>query len=289
MQLSKRQSLQPCLQVVATPIGNLGDLSPRAREALQNATGCFCEDTRVTQKLLHALQIATHKKCVRLDAHSSADDLERACETIGPGETWALVSDAGTPAISDPGSRMVALARSRGIRVEVIAGPSALASFLSISGVEAEVTSFMGFFPRKEGEQKTILETLSVPKQSTFSVWFESGNRIERSLSQIQKNYPEIRVVVAKELTKLHEQVWVGRAEEILNEIRSQGDEAIFKGEWVFGILFNAVLTNNEDYMKALQCLLNAGVSASEAARQVSQVFGVARNEVYRKIISGGD
>ena len=147
MDTEKRRDLPQGLWVVATPIGNLGELSERARGALAQADAIYCEDTRRTGALLTAVGISG-KSLRRLDAHSGARAVEDAVARLESGESFAYVSDAGTPAISDPGSALVAAARARGVRVTPVAGPSAVAALLSVSGFEGTAFVFRGFFPQ---------------------------------------------------------------------------------------------------------------------------------------------
>lgn len=285
----KRQEVPGILWVVATPIGNLQDLTPRARGVLEAADTILCEDTRQTQKLLHAIGSPREgRDFERLDAHASPGKLRRAVERLQEGARLALVSDAGTPGISDPGAELVRAAREAGIRIEPIAGPSALAVFLSAAGFTGTGFTFRGFFPRKAAEQKEALASAQSGVLGPW-VWFESPQRIADALADIAAAAPAARVVAAKELSKIHERFFDGVSEDVAREVAAEISREGARGEWIFGVEFlrseaqSAV--DSSDWVKGLQCLLNCRITAPEAARQVSQVFGAPRNEVYRRAL----
>jgi 16S rRNA (cytidine1402-2'-O)-methyltransferase len=199
------------LLVVATPIGNLDDLSPRAREALASASIVYCEDTRRTGNLFarHGLT-APRVSCHGHNEHRRVDE---ALERLSSGETLALVSDAGTPLVSDPGERIVAAAAAAGHRVEAIPGPSAVLAILSISGFPAVPFTFLGFPPSRRGERDRWYAAQAARQGTT--VLFESPFRIVESLAALARAWGDPPVVLGRELTKLHEEVLRGRASEI--------------------------------------------------------------------------
>ena len=283
------------LLVIATPIGNLGDLSPRAREALAEVDVLLCEDTRQTAKLLAALGIdKPMSRLERLDAHADGKRLDYWTGRLLSGNRIGLVSDAGTPSISDPGSQLVERAHEAGVKVTPIPGPSALAALLSVAGFHEPEFVFRGFFPRKEGDRKKELELVRTSRVARVFAWFESPQRIVGALeflaeSCAERSEDDVHVVVAKELTKFHERFFAGRASDVSKQVSDEVAREGERGEWAFVIRWasskdvenSQIAAENAGWDKALRCLLGARVSASEAARQVSQVFGVAKREAY--------
>jgi len=199
------------LLVVATPIGNLDDLSPRAREALSSAAVVYCEDTRRTGHLFARHGLTSPR--VSCHGHNEHRRVGEALERLARGETLALVSDAGTPLVSDPGERLVAAAAAAGHRVEAIPGPSAVLAILSISGFPAVPFTFLGFPPSRRGERDRWYAAHASRVGTT--VLFESPFRIADSLDALAKAWGDPPVVLGRELTKLHEEVLRGRASEI--------------------------------------------------------------------------
>ncbi|MCM2279363.1 MAG: 16S rRNA (cytidine(1402)-2'-O)-methyltransferase [Oligoflexia bacterium] len=293
MSEKKRQDLPPGLWVVATPIGNLADLSPRARAALEQAHAILCEDTRQGAKLLAAAGIGRPMSVLeRVDAHASEAVLRARAERLRAGESLALISDAGTPAISDPGSALVALAHEAGVKVTPVPGPSAVPALLSVSGFGEAAFVFRGFFPRKQGEREEELARVSASRVARVFVWFESPNRIGETLELLAARMPAAEVVAAKELTKVHERLFTGRADEVFSAIREELLREGPRGEWCFAAKLPELAENNSsegdessDWVKALRCLIDARIPASEAARQVSQHFGASRKMVYEKAL----
>jgi 16S rRNA (cytidine1402-2'-O)-methyltransferase len=210
------------LYIVATPIGNLEDISLRALRTLKEVDFIFAEDTRVTKKLLSRYEINTSIK--RLDAHTEEKNSAEIIEHLQNGEIIAYVSDAGTPTISDPGYRLVKAVREGGYRVETIPGPSALTAALSISGVPSDNFVFLGFPPHKKG-RKTFFE--NVLSENRTSVFYESSHRILKALDSLG----EVNTVVARELTKIHEEVLSGTAKEIKEILEDNPQKQ--KGEFV--------------------------------------------------------
>jgi 16S rRNA (cytidine1402-2'-O)-methyltransferase len=292
------------LWIVATPIGNLEDLTERARAALEQADEIVCEDTRRTSQLLNAIGLSGHGKLSRLDAHSTQGQLEKVLAKLEEGLSIALVTDAGTPSVSDPGSAFVALAHKHGVQVTPIPGVSAVPTLLSVSGFSGTSFCFRGFFPRKAGDQSKELEMIAASARSSLSnspcgifIWFESPNRIEETLKAFVSSTQTgvvaagSKLCVAKEFTKVHEQIWTGSPSEVLDQVRAHLQKEGERGEWVFGVQLEASSSSalnskgnfdeSSEWVKALHCLIDAGISASEAAKKVSQYFGVAKKEVY--------
>lgn len=296
MNETKRQVLPPGLWVVATPIGNLDDFTPRARQALASADWILCEDTRRTAHLFSALGAALDpSRLARFDAHSDQKAAERWIQAMSEGQSIALVTDAGTPSVSDPGSVLVSAAHEAGIRVTPIPGVSALATFLSIAGMRGTAFFFGGFFPRKSAEQDQILrKAISSPLAKIF-IWFESPHRILDSLVQIEKfcaeNHRNAQVSVAKELTKIHEKIFRGTPGDVRQRVAAEIEAEGPLGEWCFGLeiaddqseSFNESESGESEsgWKPALRCLIQEGVSPSRAVKRVSQTFGVPKNLVY--------
>lgn len=217
---------QGILSVVATPIGNLEDMTYRAVRVLKVADYILCEDTRVTGKLLKHYEIET--KIHRYDAHANERTHETILNDLAEGKHIALVSDAGTPGVSDPGVLLVQQARAQGSRIDAIPGPSAVTAAFSIAGIVGNQFSFLGFVPQKKGRQ-TFFESLS-----TFdhpAVFFESTHRIVKTLEILAETQPEATLHVGRELTKMHEEMLVGSAAEILEILTEEPVRQ--KGEFV--------------------------------------------------------
>lgn len=215
------------LRVVATPIGNLEDLSPRAREALASADLVACEDTRRTGRLLAYLGL--EKRLVSVHEHNERQRLPKLVAALEEGQTVALVSDAGTPLLSDPGFLLVREAAARGIRVEAIPGPSAVLAALVVSGLPPYPFTFAGFPPPKAGRRRRFYDKLAALDHTV--VVFESPHRLAASLDDAVATFGADRpAVLARELTKLHEEVLRGTLAELARQI---ADREAVKGELV--------------------------------------------------------
>ncbi len=217
------------LSVVATPIGNLGDITLRALETFKKANVIFCEDTRVTAKLLSHYEL--HVPLRRLDAHTEAKNAKEVIDRLAVGERVVYCTDAGTPAISDPGYRLVNAVRQAlgdSCLIEAIPGPSAIAAALSISGVPADTFRFLGFLPHKKGRQTLLKE---IAGEEGVVVLYESSHRILKLLKELDAVTPSRHVVVAREITKKFEEVQQGKPAE-LHEFFTQYPQHT-KGEFV--------------------------------------------------------
>jgi 16S rRNA (cytidine1402-2'-O)-methyltransferase len=210
--------------IVSTPIGNLGDITYRAVETLKSVDLIICEDTRVTKILLDHYEIS--KPLLVINAHNETRMLEKILEKIETGTNCALVSDAGTPCISDPGARLVNRLIAENINVIGIPGVSAGIMALSISGLPTDSFIFEGFLPQKKGRQKKLM---SLSSEDRTIVLYESTYRIKRLLEELNQYIPDREIVVARELTKKFEETWRGRASQILNGFETK----ITKGEFV--------------------------------------------------------
>ena len=218
-------SLAPGLYLVATPIGNLGDITLRALNVLKGVDRIACEDTRQTQKLLNHYEIEK-----RTTSYHEHNELTRAAELImhlEQGQSIALVTDAGSPGISDPGERVVKAAIAGGFRVESVPGPSALVAALTASGLPTDEFHFIGFLPHKSGQRRNKLESLK--SFDGTLVLYESPYRIEKLLVELSEVFPERQVVLARELTKKFEEFLRGKPAELLALAKKRS----LKGEFV--------------------------------------------------------
>ncbi len=214
------------LSLVATPIGNLEDITLRAIRTLKECDYVLCEDTRVTGKLLHHYEIS--KKMHRYDAHTSESAHKQILDDLESGKHIALVSDAGTPGISDPGVLLIQNAREAGVLIEAIPGPSAVTTAVSLAGIAGNQFSFLGFVPQKKGRE-TFFKSLKEYDHPV--VFFESTHRIIKTLESLEQTFPETAIYIGRELTKMHEEMLVGSATEI---IRTLSDKPVKqKGEFV--------------------------------------------------------
>ena len=218
------------LSIVATPIGNLGDITFRAIQTLKEADAIACEDTRVTAKLLARYDI--QKPLLVYHAQSGRLAATRVLSQLGEGKRIALVTDAGTPGISDPGSELVRQVRDTfkdEVRIEAIPGPSALTAALSIAGVPTNEFTFLGFLPHKKGRQTLFRE---IAESERTVVFYESPHRIEKALQSLAELLPEGRKVMAmRELSKMHESVVEGSAAEVAEHFKNNPGEV--RGEFV--------------------------------------------------------
>jgi 16S rRNA (cytidine1402-2'-O)-methyltransferase len=265
------------LVLVGTPIGNLGDLSPRAADVLAGADVVCCEDTRRTGKLL-ALAGIGRRPFVVLNEHSEEREVPRVVERIERGQRVALVSDAGMPAISDPGERLVAAVVAAGLAVEVVPGPSAAVAALVVSGLPAGRFVFEGFLPRKGPARRQRLAAAAAEPRTT--VLYEAPHRLARTLADlVEVCGEERRVAVAREITKLHEQVWRGTLAGAVAWVAEREPP----GEIVL-VLQGAPVAGppgDDDIVAAVRSEMAAGSSARDAARTVATRLDVPRRRAY--------
>lgn len=217
------------LFVVATPIGNLGDLSPRAREVISSADIICAEDTRSVAKLLGGALASG--RLLSYHDHNEQQRTPQIIEELSRGAKVALISEAGTPCVSDPGYRLIKAAREQRLKVQGIPGPSAALTALSISGLPSDRFTFIGFLPQKEGRKRKVLEEIRTADHTYIA--YESPHRVLKTLKLFEELLPEARILFARELTKLHEESLSGSASELLRELESR--QAI-KGEIVLVI-----------------------------------------------------
>lgn len=275
------------LVICPTPIGNLGDMPPRALEALRGADVVCAEDTRVMGKLLAALGVEG-KRLERLDENVIGQRAAGIVERVRAGEVIAYCSDAGMPGVSDPGLRLVSAAREANVPVEVLPGPTAAATAYVASGCTCPAFYFGGFFPRKDAARRALLESLRALDAAL--IFYESPNRLVEALESIEGVYPCRTLAVCRELTKLHEEVLRGKAGEVRGELEARGS---VKGEIVIVIdpagpeEQRAVSeTAREDAAARAAELASQGVRPKQIARQLSDELGISRNEAYAIALS---
>lgn len=267
-------TLSPGLYIVATPIGNLGDITLRAVETLQRVTAVACEDTRVTGKLLHHLGIK--QRLIRYDDHAGEADRERLLALM-EAEPVALVSDAGTPLISDPGYRLVRTARERGIAVTSLPGANAAIVAMTLSGLPNDRFLFAGFLPNKaKAREDTLAALANVPATLVF---YETAPRLDASLRAIEENLPGREVAVARELTKKFEECRSGSPAELAEHYAAHPP----KGEIVLLIAPTGEQPIGEVDVDALLKSALATAKASQAAALVAKATGLDRKALYAR------
>ncbi len=283
----ERGPLAPGLYLVATPIGNLEDMSLRGLRVLREADRIACEDTRQTQKLLNHFGIRT--PTVSYHAHNEVERAASLIEELRAGGRIAVVSDAGTPGIADPGAVLARAAIAAGVPVFPVPGANAVIAAVIASGLGAERFRFHGFLPSKAGERRSVLETLlaaASSDQATTEIFYETPHRIVEALSDVQAVFgPGQPVVVARELTKLHEEFLRGTAAEVGAVLA--GRESV-RGEMVLLLAPAALGTEGQggtqvSVRTAVRGLLAGGASEKEALKQVARERGLGKSEVYRE------
>ena len=270
------------LYVVATPLGNLGDLSPRAADTLKRVAVVAAEDTRHSKPLLH--HAGSHAELISFHEHSSDRALERILRILTDGRDVALITDAGTPAISDPGVALVAAARERGIQVVTIPGPNAVAASVSVSGISGDRYLFLGFLPRKGSDRRRFLSTAA---QSEWTVvMFEAPNRVTQLLADLAEVCgPERHVAVSRELTKVFEETRAGT----LQELSEHYAEAPARGEVTVVLSGTGKQRVEEpppppDPGERAKALLAEGLSRKDVAHRLAEETGISRNTAYRLV-----
>lgn len=287
------------LIIVGTPIGNLGDLTPRVAQAFEAADAICCEDTRVTSKLLAHLGIS--RPLVRCDENVIASHSPELIGRMLAGDVIAFASDAGMPSVSDPGQVLVDAAREAGVEVEVIPGPSACVTALVASGIPCEHFYFEGFLPRKHGERVRRLSQLAaIPGALLF---YESPHRVAASLEAVAEVFPTRQVALCRELTKLHEEVLRAQAPYLLEQVRERGE---LKGEMVLVVAppseeelaaFASMMLGaaagaagavdvDKALQKDIQDALAQGEPASAIAKRLSQCYSLKKRAVYERVLA---
>jgi 16S rRNA (cytidine1402-2'-O)-methyltransferase len=280
---SVRAASAPALFLVATPIGNLDDLTLRAIRTLGDARVIAAEDTRRTRALLSHLGIQG-KHLVSLDAHATPENIDWLLDNVEQGAPVCLVTDAGMPTISDPGSAVVRRAGERGLPVVVIPGPSAVTSAVAASGLVDRGFVFLGFLPRKGEKRRHVIAEIVLGLRPT--VFFESPHRLGATLVELAEHAPEREACVARELTKLHEQVLVsslGRLATLPNE---------WRGEVTVVVAASPPLTDEDEMVldwaeidARIAASLRAGGTAKSVARELAAALGLSKKELYSRVL----
>lgn len=274
------------LIVCPTPIGNLGDMTPRALEQLRAADTVCAEDTRVTGKLLAHFGI--EKRLERLDEAAITHQAGRVAQRVVAGETVAFCSDAGMPGVSDPGARLIEAVRDAGGEVSVLPGASAAVTAYVASGFNNPRFFFGGFFPRKDGERRAVLA--SIAALDAVSMFYESPRRIASALSSVAEAFPDREAAVCRELTKVHEEVVRASTPDLRDEfMRRDEEQGGVKGEIVLVIgppthdERHRVREDANDAAAKRACLLAAEGTHTrkEIAKILRDEFGIARNDAY--------
>jgi 16S rRNA (cytidine1402-2'-O)-methyltransferase len=262
--------------VVATPIGNLEDLSPRAQRVLGEVSLIACEDTRHTARLCTRFGIGTRR--VSLHEHNEAQRTPQLLERLRGGESIAVVSDAGTPGVSDPGARLVAAARDAGIEVVPIPGASAVLAALVASGLPTQPFTFLGFAPRKGAARRAWLDDAT--RAPGTLVIFEAANRVGATLGALHERLGPRRAAIARELTKRHESLTEGRLGELaLDDPRGEVTIVVEGGA--------PEAAAGDDEVDALaRAALEGGLSARDAAASVAERTGRGRSDVYARVLA---
>jgi 16S rRNA (cytidine1402-2'-O)-methyltransferase len=266
------------LYVVATPIGNLEDMTFRAVRVLHEVAWIACEDTRQSRKLLDHYEIKTP-----LISYHDHNELERAkelSERLKAGDSGALISDAGMPLVSDPGYRLVRAAIESGIEVQPIPGASASLTALAASGLPTDSFHFLGFLPAKSGQRVHLLESLRNEKSTL--IFYEAPHRLLETLADIERVMGARPVVVAREMTKIHEEFLRGTAGQILDQLK---DRPPMRGEITLLVgKSNKPVVSNVPIEQAVETQINAGLSRMDAMKAIARERGVSKREIYKRL-----
>ncbi len=272
------------LYVVATPIGNLSDISERALAVLREVDFIAAEDTRVSGKLLSLLLPGVKKSIVNYFEHNKGVMGEKVTERLLNGESCAIVTDAGTPAVSDPGEDLVRLAHEKGVKVVPIPGSCAAVTALSASGMPSVRFTFEGFLPRDGKEKKERLEECASEKRTM--IFYEAPHRIAKTLAEMKEYFGDRRLFIARELTKLNEELYTTTLSEALSAFESKEP----KGEFV--LVIEGKKENADDaFWKSMTIeehvdfYTEKGLSSMDAIKQTAKDRGVAKNQIYKAVM----
>jgi len=272
------------LVLVATPIGNLADITSRAVDALREADVICCEDTRHSSKLLQHIGVS-EKPLVIVNEHTEHDSREKLVSLVAQGKVVALITDAGSPGVSDPGERIVRAAIDAGLLVTSTPGPSAAIMAVTLSGLPSARFVFEGFLPRSGVERKERLEAIAVELRT--AVLYEAPHRLHKTLTDLETMCgANRRIAIAAELTKVHEDIWRGTLHDAVKR-HADGEP---RGEFVL-VLAGATPIgppSDEELLNALRTEIAAGVSRKDAASRVSARFGVSKRHVYELTLTLG-
>ncbi len=267
------------LYFISTPIGNLNDISLRAIDVIRSSDYLYAEDTRNTKKLLKFINLKVKLKSFHeYNEHKASSEI---IENLKEGKIVSIVSDAGTPVISDPGYKLIQICLKENIKYTLIPGPSSVLSSLVMSGLSPDRFSFYGFIPRKEGDQDRFFETLSDDVKT--SIVFESPKRIKKTLINLQKFVGKNRKIsLCKEMTKIYEDVFRGKISEIIKDI--ENDQINLKGELVL-VIEGADNKIDLNISKQIKKEFLSKLSASDSARLISILTGKNKRDIYKKLI----
>lgn len=269
------------LYVVGTPIGNLSDLSPRAAQVLSEVDFIAAEDTRVTVKLLNHLGIK--KPMISYFEHNKQFKGEIICKRILEGENCAVVTDAGMPCISDPGEELIRQCAQFGIKTEVVPGPSAVISALCVSGLSTGRFTFEGFLSVNKKSRKEHLESLLGEKRTM--IFYEAPHKLSNTLKDFYDTFGERKLTIARELTKLHEEIIRTTTKEAPERF---GDGSL-KGEMVLVLEGDTAVKKQEysleDAVELARNLIDEGAKPTDAAKKAATVTGLKKNDIYRELI----
>lgn len=265
----------PLLYLIATPIGNLSEFTPRAIEVLSSCDFIAAEDTRNSGQLMAHFKIS--KPFISCHEHNENEASAKIISLLKEGKKVCYMSDAGYPTVSDPGQKLVSHCLEEGIKVSVISGPSAAINALAISGLDTSHFYFEGFLPAKESEKSAELKDLASRKETI--IFYESPHRILKTLTSMHKILGDRKATICRELTKAHEEVIRGSLKEFvsLNEASLRGEMVIV----VEGCKNLKQELNDQDVLNALQTKLNEGKRAKEAVKEVTEEFSIQKNKVY--------
>lgn len=271
------------LILVGTPIGNLGDMTPRAVEALRAADTIACEDTRRTRALLSHLGLPAGRRLLAVHDHNEAGEVANVLARLDKGEQVVVVTDAGMPGISDPGERLVAAAAAAGHMVEVVPGPSAMIAALVVSGLPTSRFAFEGFLPRKGSGRAQRLREIAADARTT--VLFEAPHRVRQTVADLAGAAGDLRrVALVRELTKMHEEVWRGTLAGAVDHLEAKEP----RGEYVL-VLDGApppAPAQEGDVEAALRARLEAGADKKAAIAEVAAELAVPKRVVYDVALS---
>lgn len=276
------------IYLVATPIGNLSDISMRAIETLKNVDIIACEDTRNTIRLLNHFEIKGH--LTSYHEYNKIDKAYELCEKVKEGNNIAFVSDAGMPAISDPGYELVDIAYKEGLEVTVVPGASAVVSALAISGISSRRFAFEGFLPADKNEKKEILTELS--QESRTLILYEAPHRLLKTLKELFEYMGDRNIAIVREITKLHEEVLRGKLADIIADYESE--KIAIRGEYVLVIEGKSLLEKREERQKSFEEIsirehyekyIAEGMDKKEAMKAVAKDKGIQKRDVYKELL----
>lgn len=276
------------IYLVATPIGNLSDISMRAIETLKNVDIIACEDTRNTIRLLNHFEIKGH--LTSYHEYNKIDKAYELCEKVKEGNNIAFVSDAGMPAISDPGYELVDIAYKEGLEVTVVPGASAVVSALAISGISSRRFAFEGFLPADKNEKKEILTELS--QESRTLILYEAPHRLLKTLKELFEYMGDRNIAIVREITKLHEEVLRGKLADIIADYESE--KIAIRGEYVLVIEGKSLLEKREERQKSFEEIsirehyekyIDEGMDKKDAMKAVAKDRGIQKRDVYKELL----